>query len=256
MLVRRSLLGAGLAAGLLPAMPTLARAQNFDRSRDVIQAIANAKAQAENLLAVSLYSNLSPENNAIIESANERIFDAITGVLGGIPAEEAIIYAEPAQVIVAEQMSERSVAVVPPARIPVIPASASSEGASEEAAAVVADIIKDAFGVKTLDVSGLMQVASELALLDILSRIAGMIRSGKWALAGEFIRSLLAQLAAAAQAAPAIEKAIGEQALKEILAGVSARFVPFLGWPVLVASILFSIVKHQNRLMAALDKSR
>ena len=72
----------------------------------------------------------------------------------------------------------------------------------------------------------------------------------------EFLRALLTQLGAAAAAIPAIQKALGEEALKEILTAVSARFVPFLGWPILIASILFAIMKHRNRLLAALEKAR
>ncbi len=255
MLARRSILSGGLAAGLLPAMSTLARAQVADRSRDVIQVIASAKGQAENLLASSLYSNLSPDNSAVIEGANQRIFDAITSVLGGIPSEEAIIYAEPAQTIIAELMSERSVALVPQAVTPVIPAASSQEG-SGELPGVVADIVKDAFGVKALDAAALTQIATELSLFDILSRVAGLIKSGNWALAAEFLRALLTQLAAAAQAIPAIEKAIGAEPVKEILTTIGARYVPFLGWPILVASILFAIMKHRNRLLEALEKAR
>ncbi len=254
MLVRRSILKAGLGAGLLPALGAVARAQEVDRSRDVMQTIATAKGQAENLLAVALYSNLSSENSKVIESANERIFGSLSGVLGGIPTEEATLYAEPAQTMITEQMAERGVAVVPPAATPVIPGGAS-EG-SDELLDVVGDIVKDAFGVKDLNVSGLMEVASELALIDIMSRIAGMIRSGNWALAAEFMRALLTQLGAAAQAIPAMQKALGDEALKEILTAVSARFVPFVGWPILIASILFAVMKHRKRLLAALEKAR
>ena len=253
MLARRSILKAGLGAGLLPALGAVANAQDADRSRDVMLAIATAKGQAENLLAAALYSNLSSENSKVIESSNERIFGELTGVLGGIPAEEATLYAEPAQMMIAEQMAERGVPVVPPTATPVIPGG-SSEGA-DELLDVVGDIVKDAFGVRDLNVTGLMQVASELALLDIMGRIAGMIRSGNWALAAEFMRALLTQLGAAAAAFPAIQTALGEDALKEILTAVSARFVPFLGWPILIASILFAVMKHRKRLIAALDKA-
>jgi hypothetical protein len=265
MLERRSILKAGLAAGLIPALasaakaqevdPTgsAARAQDADRSRDVMQTIATAKGQAENVLAVALYSNLSAGNGKVIESANERIFKDLTAVLGGIPAEEATLYAEPAQAMLAEQMTERGVAVVPEAAAPVIPGGAS-EG-SGELIDVVGDIIKDAFGVKDLNVQGLMQIATELAVLDFISRIGGMIRANNWALAAEFLRALLTQLGAAASAIPAIQKALGEQAVKEILTAVSARFVPFLGWPILIASILFAVMKHKNRLLSALEKA-
>ena len=254
MLERRSILKVGLAAGLLPALGSMARAQDVDRSRDVMQTIATAKGQAENLLAVALYSNLSSENSKVIEAANERIFKDLTAVLGGIPAEEATLYAEPAQTMIAEQMAERGVAVVPEAATAVIPGG-SSEG-SGELIDVVGDIVKDAFGIKDLNVQGLTQVATELALIDIMSRIGGMIRSNNWALAAEFLRALLTQLGAAAAATPAIQKALGDEALKEILTAVSARFVPFLGWPILIASILFAAMKHRNRLLAALEKAR
>ena len=253
MVARRSILKAGFAAGLLPALSAAARAQDIERSRDVMQTIATAKGQAENLLAVALYSKLSPENAKTVESANEKIFASLSGVLSGIPPEEAILYAEPAQTMLAEQLPERGVPLMPDAALPVIPGGAS-EG-SGELIDVVGDIVKDAFGVKDLNVPGLMQAASELALLDIMSRIGAMIRAGEWALAAEFMRALLTQLGAAAQAIPALEKALGQQALKEILTAVSARFVPFLGWPILIASILFAVMKHRNRLLAALEKA-
>ena len=112
---RRSMPKAGLAAGLFPALGSAARAQDANRSRDVMQTIATAKGQAENLLAVALYSNLSAENSKVIEGANERIFASLSGVLSGIPAEKAIIYAEPAQTMIAEQMPERGVAIAPEA---------------------------------------------------------------------------------------------------------------------------------------------
>ena len=178
---RRSILKARLAAGLFPALGSAARAQDAARSRDVMQTIATSKGQAENLLAVALYSNLSAENSKVIEGANERIFASLSGVLSGIPAEKAIIYAEPAQTMIAEQMPERGVAIAPEAATPVIPRG-SSEG-SAELIDVVGDIIKDAFGVKDLNIQGLMQVASELAILDIMSRIGRMIRANNWALA-------------------------------------------------------------------------
>ncbi len=253
MVVRRSILKAGLVAGLLPALGGAARAQDANRSRDVMQAIATAKGQAENLLAMALYSNLSVESGKAIESANERISSALSAVLSGIPAEEAALYAEPAQAMIVEQMPERSVAVMPEAAIPVIPGG-SSEG-SGELIDVAGDIFKDAFGVKDLSAQGLNQIATELAILDIMSRIGEMIRANNWALAAAFMRALLTQLGAAAPAVPAIQKALGEQALNEILSALSARFVPFVGWPILIASILFAVKKHQNRLLAAVEKA-
>ena len=164
------------ACGRPPScLGSAARAQDASRSRDVMQTIATAKGQAENLLALALYSNLSVENSKVIESANERIFASLTGVLSGIPAEEAILYTEPAQTMIAEQMPEHGVATFPEALTPVIPGG-SSEGPGE-LIDVMGDIIKDAFGVKDLNVQGLTQVAEELALLDIMSRIGGMIRA-------------------------------------------------------------------------------
>jgi hypothetical protein len=255
MFARRSILGAGLTAFFVPAAATLARAQSFDRSRDVIQAVATAKGQAENLLAVSLFTNLSPENSAAIEGAHERIFNAITGVVGGIPAEEAVIYAETAQVILGDQMFERGVALVPTMQTPVIPA-ASPEASSQDLPGIVADIINDAFGVKDLSGSQLTQVASDLALFDIAARLGGLIRQNNWALTAEFLRAVLTQLAASAQAIPALENAIGAQAVKEILTGASARFVLFVGWPILVATILFSAARRRDKLVAALEKAK
>lgn len=253
MFARRSVLKAGLAAGLIPAIGT-ANAQDADRSRDVMQTIATAKGQAENLLAVALYSNLSAEKGAAVESANERIFAQLTSVLGGIPAEEAALYAEPAQMMLAEQIIERGVRLVPEAASPVIPKGASEGG--DELIDVVGDIVKDAFGVKDLNVQGLSQVTLELGILDLMSRIGGMIRANNWALAADFLRALLTQLAAAVQAIPALEKALGEETVKRILTAVSARFVPFIGWPILIAAILFAVMKHRARLLSALDKAR
>lgn len=255
MFARRSILKAGVAAGLLPALGEAAKAQEFDRSRDVMLVIATSKGQAENLLALALFSNLSADSGGAIESANERIFGSMAGVIGGIPVQEAIIYSEPSQTMFAEQMTERNVPLVPQERVRVI-SGEPSQPASGELIEVVASIVKDAFGLKELNASGLADVASELGLADIMARIGGMIRSNNWALAAAFFRALLSQLAAAAQTIPALQKAVGEQAVTEMLAGVSARFAPFLGWPILIASILFSIKKHQDRLLAALDKSR
>jgi hypothetical protein len=244
-----------MVAGLLPALGGRAKAQEVDRSRDVMQVIATAKGQAENLLALALFSNLSAESGGAIESASERIFGSITGVIGGIPAEEAVIYSEPSQTMLAEQMTERGVPLVPLAPTPVIPGE-PSQPASGELIEVVGAIVKDAFGIKELNASGLAQVDSELGLSGITARIGGMVRANNWALAAAYFRALLSQLSAAAQTVPALQTAIGEQAVKELLAGVSARFAPFLGWPILIASILFSIKKHQARLLAALDKGR
>ena len=254
MFARRSVLKAGLAAGLIPVAGGAAKAQDADRSRDVMQAIATAKGQAENLLALALYSNLSLEKSPAVEASNERIFTQVTGVLGGIPAEEATLYAEPAQIMLAELMIERGVRVVPETAVPVIPKDATEGG--EELIDVVGDIVKDAFGVKALNVQGLSQVASELGILDLISRIGGMIRANNWALAAVFLRALLTQLGAAVQAVPALEKALGEEAVTKILTAVSARFVLFLGWPVLIAGILFAVMKHRDRLLSALDKAQ
>ena len=160
MFERRSLLKAGVAADLLPAIAAPARAQSLERSRDAILAIARAKGQAENLLALALYSNLSADQAAAIEGVSERIFNAITGVLGGIPAEEAAVYAEPAQTIISDQMTELGVPLAPQTAVPVFPAT-SSQAASEELPAIMGDIIKDAFGVKDLDSAGLTLIASQ-----------------------------------------------------------------------------------------------
>ncbi len=255
MFARRSILKAGAAAGLLPALGEAAKAQEFDRSRDIMLVIATAKGQAENLLALALFSNLSADSSGAVESANERISGSLAGVIGGVPAEEARIYSEPAQTMIAEQITEQGVPLVPQERTPIIPGE-PSKPASGELLEIVASIVKDAFGVKELNASGLTDAASELGLAGIMGRIGEMIRSNNWALAAAFLRALLSQLAGAAQTVPALQKAFGEQAVKEMLAGVSARFAPFLGWPILIASILFSIKKHQDQLMAALDKSR
>lgn len=254
MLARRSILKAGLAATLVPAAAAASRAQDAERSRDVIQVIATAKGQAENLLAAALYTNLSAENGNAAESANERVFGTLNKVLGGIPGEEAALYAEPAQTLLAEALIERSVPLMPETLTPLMLAGAS-EG-PDDLIAVAGDIVKDAFGVTNLDVKGLLEVASELALLDVMSRIGAMIRADNWALAAQFLRALLTQLSSSVQAIPSLEKALGEQAVKEILTAASARFAPFIGWPVLVAAILFAIMRHRNRLLAALEKSR
>ncbi len=254
MLARRSILTGGLAAGLVPAFGSLAQAQVADRSRDVIQAIATAKGQAENMLAGALYSKLAPESAAPIESANERLLADITAVLGGIPPEEAALYAEPGQAIVAEQMIERGVPVVPQAAAPIV-AGTPSATPSDDLAGVAADIIKGAFGFADLDASKLGEIAAQLALTSFLARIGGLIRSDNLALAAEFIRALLSQLAASPQTFPAIETALGQQTVKDILAAVGARYAVFVGWPVLIVSIMFAISKQRTRLVASLDKA-
>ena len=62
MMERRSILKAGLAAGLAPALYGAAQAQDASRSRDIMHIVAVAKGQAENLLASALYAKLSPES--------------------------------------------------------------------------------------------------------------------------------------------------------------------------------------------------
>jgi hypothetical protein len=254
MLARRSILTGGLAAGLVPAFASLAKAQVGDRSRDVMQAIASAKGQAENLLAGALFSNLSAESAAAIESANERIFTAIAGAIGGIPAEEAILYADTGQMILAEQTIEKGVPAVPQEKTPIVsPQPASSS--SEDLAAIVAEIFKASFGVKDVDAAMLGQVAAELGLASVASRIAGLIRSGNLALAAEFMRAILTQLAASPQTVPVLEKALGPDAAKAILANLSARFVLFVGWPVVLVSVLFAISQQRARLVSAIEKA-
>lgn len=255
MLARRSILKVGLGVGVLSVAAGRAHAQFTDRSRDVVQAIATAKGQAENLLAVALYSNLSTENKPAIEAANERVSSALAAVLGGIPAEEAFLYAEPAQALVAEAMVEAGVPAIPETKTPVI-AAESSASSGEGLIDVAADIFKDAFGVQDLNVSGLTQVVSELALLDSLNRVGALIQAGNWALAADFLRALLSQLAASAQALPTLQRVLGEDAVKAILSAVGARFAPFIGWPILIAAILFAVEKHRQRLLAALEKAR
>ncbi len=254
MLARRSILTGSLAAGLVPALGSLAKAQVPDRSRDVIQALAAAKGQAENLLAGALYAKLAPESAAAVESANERLFADIAAVVGGIPPEEATLYAEPGQTLIAEQMVERGVPVVPQAATP-IAAGAASATASDELTAIVGDILKGAFGVADLDAAKLTEVAAQLSLSPILSRIGGLIRTDNLPLAAEFIRALLTQLAASPQTIPALETALGQQTVKEVLAGAAARYAVFVGWPVLVVSILFAVSKQRARLDAAIQKA-
>jgi hypothetical protein len=254
MLARRSFIKAGLAAGVLPVFAPLANAQAaFERSRDVNQAIASAKGQAENLLAGALFSNLSLDNKDAIESANERIFNEIGAVVGGIPAEEAAVYAEPAQAILADALIERSVSVVPQMQTPVVPAAPSA--GSDDLASVASDIVKAAFGVKGVEGAVFAQAATDLGLDSILARLAGPIRSGNFPVVAQFIRALLTQLAATSQTIPAIEKAAGAQAVKDILTNLSARYVLFVGWPVVVASIMFAIVQQRPRLIAAIEKA-
>ncbi len=253
MLRRRAILQGGLAAGLVPAFGSIAKAQVGDRSRDVIQVIAVAKGQAENLLASALYTNFSTDNVSAIEGLNERLFGDLTGVLGGIPAEEAILYAEPGQTMLAEQMTERSVAAVPAAALPVA-GEAAAAGASEDLPGVVAAIVKAALGVKNLDAAKLPEFVADLSLAPILTRVAALIKSNNLPVAAEFLRALFTQLAASPQAIPALEKALGEDGAKEILAGINARYALFVGWPVLLAAMLYSIARERSRLIAAVEK--
>lgn len=253
MLARRSVLKSGLAAGLVPVLGGAASAQDSERSHDVVLVIATAKGMAENLLAAALYGKLSLDNKAI-EAANERIFKDLTGVVGGIPAEEAALYAELTLTPLTDAMTEHRVALVPEQLTPVIPAG--SPGTSDELAGVVGDITKDAFGVNDLNVAGLQQAASQLGITSFLIRIGDSIRAGDWALAAQFLRAVLSQLAASVQTVPALEGALGEKAIAAILTGVSARFVPVIGWPILVATILYAIAKHKDRLLAALERAR
>jgi hypothetical protein len=254
MLARRSVLTGGVAAGLVPAFASLAKAQVGDRSRDVIQAIASAKGQAENMLAGALFANLSEESAAAITSANERIFAEISGVIGGIPAEEAILYADTGQIILAEQVIERGVPAVPQTLAPIVDAQLAP-ASSEDLAAIAAGIVNAAFGVKDFDTSNLGKIASELGLASSAARIAGLIRSGNLALAAEFMRAILTQLAASPQTMPAIEKALGADGAKAILATLSARFVMFVGWPIVLVSILFAISRERGRLVASIEKA-
>ena len=254
MLARRSVLTGGLAAGLVPAFASLAKAQVGDRSRDVIQAIAGAKGQAENMLAGALFSNLSEESAAAIESANERIFGEIAGIVGGVPAEEAILYADTGQIILAEQMIEKT---SPPFRRP-SPLSWACNPLFPRPrilAAIVAGIANAAFGVKDFDASKLGQIASDVGLAPVASRIAGLIRSGNLALAAEFMRAILTHLAASPQTIPAVEKALGPDAVKAILANLSARFTLFVGWPIFLVSILFAISQQRGKLVSAIEKA-
>jgi hypothetical protein len=253
MLVRRSVLTGSLAAGLVPAFASLAKAQVGDRSRDVMQTVASAKGQAENMLAGALFSNFSEESAAAIESANERIFAEISGVIGGIPAEEAILYADTGQIMLAEQMIERGVPAVPQSPAPVV--GAQPAPASGDLAAIVAGIVGAAFGIKDVDASKLGQIAAELGLAPVASRIGGLIRAGNLALAAEFMRAILTQLAASPQTVPAVENALGTDAAKAILSTFSARFAPFVGWPVVLVSILFAISRQRQPLVAAMEKA-
>ena len=254
MLARRSVLTGSLAAGLVPAFASLAKAQVGDRSRNVIQAIAGAKGQAENMLAGALFSNLSEESAAAIESANDRIFGEIAGIVGGVPAEEAILYADTGQIILAEQMIEKNVPAVPQALAAVVGAQPAPPS-SEDLGAIVAGIANAAFGVKDFDASKLGQIASDLGLAPVASRIASLIRSGNLALAAEFMRAILTQLAASPQTIPAVEKALGPDAVKAILANLSARFTLFVGWPIFLVSILFAISQQRGKLVTAIEKA-
>jgi hypothetical protein len=254
MLPRRSLLTGSLAASLVPALGWPAKAQVGDRSRDVIQVVAGAKGQAENLFASALYANFSTENVSAIEGANEKLFGDLSGIVGGIPAEESIIYAEPAQTMLAELMMERGVALVPPALTAIL-ASAPAAASSDDLPGVAADILKRALGVKNVDASKLPEIVADLSLSPILSRVAALIKAGNLAVAAEFLRALLTQLGASPQVIPAIEKALGSDGAKEVLAAVSARYVVLVGWPVLLAAVLYAIAQDRNRLVAAIEKA-
>jgi hypothetical protein len=254
MVPRRSLLTGGLAASLVPAFGPSARAQVGDRSRDVIQVVASAKGQAENLLAGALYANFATDNATAIEGVNERLFGDISGVLGGIPPEEAIVYAEPAQTMLAELMIERGLTLVPPALTPII-AGAPATASSGDLPGVAADILKRALGLKNVDASKLPEIVADLSLSPILSRVAALIKAGNLAVAAEFLRALLTQLAASQLTLPAIEKALGPDGAKEVLAAAAARYAIFLGWPVFLAAILYAVAQERGRLAAAIEKA-
>jgi len=253
MLDRRSVLGGGVAAAALPLLTGSAKAQSADRSRDVIIAVADAKARAESLLLLALYTKLAPENVAALEGVNERIFASLAQ-LGGVPPTEAEVYVEPAQAILAAKLGELGTALVPGSAAPVVPAAPAALGGDDLAAAVAA-VVKTAFSLQDIDKSGLSRLAAQFALQDVLTRLAAVIRSGDWALAAQVLRTLLSQLSAVWQAIPAIQEAIGPEATKGILDAAAARFVPFVGWPVLIATLLFAISRHRSQLIAAFDRA-
>lgn len=254
MLHRRSVLSIGVAFGAAPLLCSGVEAQSADRSRDVILAVADAKAAAENLLSLALYAKFSLENASAQEGLNERIFASLAP-LGGVPADEGQVYVEPSQAILAAQINERGFPLVPSAASAVVPI-AKSGTSGDDLEAAVATVIKSAFGLQDLDAAGLSRLAEQFLLKDPLMRLAALIRSGEWAFAAQVLRTLLTQLAAIWQAVPAIQEAVGAEATKGILNAVTARYVPFVGWPVLVATILFAVAQHRERLISALDKAR
>ncbi|MFT4079544.1 hypothetical protein [Rhodomicrobium sp.] len=253
MLHRRSVLGIGVALSTLPILSGKAGAQSSDRSRDVILSVADAKAAAENLLSLALYAKLSPENASVLEGLNERIFASLA-LLGGVPAAEAEVYVEPAQAVLATQITERGIPLVPASASGVVPL-VNSDAPSDDLSAAVAAVIKTAFGLRDINEAGLSSLAAQFSLKDVLAQLGSLIRSGEWALAAQVLRTLLSRLAAVWQAVPAIQEAIGPEATRGILSATAARYVPFVGWPVLVATILFAAAQHRERLISALDKA-
>ncbi|WP_155942469.1 hypothetical protein [Rhodomicrobium vannielii] len=215
--------------------------------------MADAKAAAENILSLALYAKFSPENVSALEGLNERIFASLAP-LGGVPAAEAEVYVEPGQAILTAQINERGMPLVPSSASAVV-SVVKSETPGEDLNAAVAAVIKSAFGLRDIDAAGLSRLAEQFSLKDTLVQLAALIRSGEWAFAAQILRTLLTQLAAIWQAVPAIQEAIGAEATKGILNAVTTRFIPFVGWPVLVTTILFAVAQNRERLIAALDKA-
>jgi hypothetical protein len=250
---RRTFLTGCLAAAALPIGLQLAKAQVVRQDRRLF--IAGLQASGERVLMISLETNLSPEGRSAADALNETMFGQVRREWGNVSNEELLQYTEPAQVIIVERMIQEKIIIVPEKYLSLAPPE-GGDGKSEDLIDVVLDIVKDVFGIKDLDVKGVEKILEELGWRYFLSQVGQAIRASNPGAAAQIIRAALAKLAATPGILQTIEAVLGKQVTKDILIRVGARFVPLLGWPVLVAATLFAIAKHRQRLLAALEKSR
>ena len=130
-------------------------------------------------------------------------------------------------------------------------AAVPPQGRVEQRSDVIADIIMQV--LIGSDFSMYLQFRTALNILgldSVLINLSKAVSDRSWATAFVLVRRILETLLSSKGRAT-IGSQMGQNALRQMLSSVAARFVPFIGWLLLIASIIQAIKDNWDRILNA-----
>jgi hypothetical protein len=247
---------AALAAGGALMMDRKASAQEAGaRNIEVLQVIQRQGAAARDQLIISVARPLDeaqPAQEDEFLGAQKAILTTLLGPLAEIPEAQRINYVCGTRIGLAIEFRNQGVALVPPPSIVVAEYSRPTPqiqppAPTESLVDVLIDILFDTFGINTRIRGAIATIFRTGRISVLFNGLAEAVAQRNAALVALRAERLFAAIFGE-ETLVAIGAAVGRAELQRILGTIAARFVPFIGWALWIASFIYAIHKNWAKL--------